>query len=90
MEKTIYQDFARAVRQHKDRTALMHKKDGRYRNISFSDLSRAVDQVAAGLARRGVRRDDRVGIYSYNRPEWVVADLAIIKLEHHIVCEKTL
>ncbi|UCG43733.1 MAG: long-chain fatty acid--CoA ligase [candidate division WOR-3 bacterium] len=80
MEKTIYQDFVRAVGQHQGRTALMHKRNGRYQSISFRQLSEAVDQVAAGLARRGVKKDDRVAIYSYNRPEWVVADLAIIKL----------
>jgi long-chain acyl-CoA synthetase len=80
MENTIYQDFIRAVGQHQDCTALMHKVEGRYQSISFRKLSEAVDQVAAGLARRGVNKDDRVGIYSYNRPEWVVADLAIIKL----------
>jgi long-chain acyl-CoA synthetase len=80
MENTIYQDFVRAVGQHQDRTALMHKVEGRYQSISYRQLSEAVDQVAAGLAQRGVKKDDRVGIYSYNRPEWVVADLAIIKL----------
>ena len=80
MTGTIYESFARVAASQPGRPALMHRVEGRYRSICYSELARAVDEVAAGLARRGVRPGDSVGIYSYNRPEWVIADLAIIKL----------
>lgn len=80
MVETIYQAFQVVAERYAAKPALMHKVDGIYQAVDFSGLSRAVDEVAAGLAERGVRPGDKVGIYSYNRPEWVVTDLAVIKL----------
>jgi long-chain acyl-CoA synthetase len=80
MADTIYASFAAVAGRNPSATALMNRVDGVYRRTSFAELSRLVDEVAAGLAARGVRPGDRIGIYSYNRPEWVVADLAIVKL----------
>jgi long-chain acyl-CoA synthetase len=77
---TIYAAFAEVAARSPGRTALMQKVGGEYRHISYAAVARAVDQVAAGLAARGVRPGDRVGIYSYNRPEWVITDLAVAKL----------
>jgi long-chain acyl-CoA synthetase len=80
MKDTIYQSFCDTVERCPDSVALMHKVAGQYRGITFRELSDTIDNVAAGLASRGVTKDDRVGIYSYNRPEWVIADMALIKL----------
>ena len=80
MADTIYASFAESCDKFADRTALMQKVE---RSVPQHHLPRAragVDEVAAGLAERGVRPGDRVGIYSYNRPEWVVTDLAVAKL----------
>ena len=80
MQDTIYASFAETARRFADRKALMHKVGGVYTNTTYAQLSRAVDEVAAGLSDRGVKPGDRVGIYSYNRPEWVITDLAVAKL----------
>ena len=80
MPDTIYASFVETAQRFPDRPALMQKRDGRYERICFRELAETVDAVAAGLAARGVRPGDRVGIYSYNRPEWVVTDLAVATL----------
>lgn len=80
MADTIYQYFAETAARVPEHPALKLKLHGVYRDITFAALNRAVDEVAAGLTGRGVKAGSRVGIYSYNRPEWVIADLAIIKL----------
>jgi long-chain acyl-CoA synthetase len=80
MAETIYASFKEVCDRFPDRTALMQKAGGVYRNISYRELGQAVAEVAAGLADRGVVPGDRVGIYSYNRPEWVVTDLAVARL----------
>lgn len=80
MADTVYSAFADVVKCFPDRTALMYKSGARYRAITYAQLSQMVDEVAAALAEQGVKPGMRVGIYSYNRPEWVVADLAAIKL----------
>ncbi len=80
MADTIYRTFRETAQRCPGENALMNRVDGAYHGTTFAALSRLIDEVAAGLAARGVKPGDRVGIYSYNRPEWVVADLAIIKL----------
>jgi long-chain acyl-CoA synthetase len=59
------------------RTALRHRVDGEWRDISWHELGQTVHVVARGLVSLGVKDGDRVGILAPNRPEWTIADLAI-------------
>ncbi len=56
------------------------KVAGRYTPLSWRDAARQVREMAKGLAALGVQAGDRVVIAAENRPEWVVADLAIMAL----------
>lgn len=78
--ETIYQSFLDAARKHSQRTALLYKKEGKYSPITYGELNDSVDAVAAGLRKLGIGKGDRVGIFSYNRPEWIMVDLAALKL----------
>ena len=48
--------------------------------LSYADLFARADALAAELSRRGVRLGDRVALFLGNRPEFVVAYLAVIRL----------
>ncbi len=48
--------------------------------ISSAELYRDVVGVAHELEQWGVRKGDRVAILSENRPEWTIADFAILSL----------
>ena len=80
--KTVTQMFERLTTKYSSapKPALMHKIDGVYRGISYAELKTSVENFAAGLETLGVRRGDHIAIISENRPEWVVADQAIIAL----------
>jgi long-chain acyl-CoA synthetase len=69
--------FAQAER-HGDRPFLWAKREGSYRPLHWRDVGAQVMDLARGLRALGVKRGDRVGLVSENRPEWVIADLAII------------
>jgi len=45
--------------------------------MSWDDVAREVRRVGAGLIDLGVKRGDRVAIFSHGRPRWIIADLAI-------------
>jgi long-chain acyl-CoA synthetase len=47
--------------------------------ISFKEMSRITDQVAAALAGMGVKKGDRVGIFMPNCPQFVMAYFGILK-----------
>jgi long-chain acyl-CoA synthetase len=61
-----------------DRPFLWAKHQGHYRAISWAAAARDVRRLALGLRSLGIGRGERVGLVSENRPEWVLADLAIM------------
>jgi long-chain acyl-CoA synthetase len=54
------------------------KREDRYRQISWMAAAADVRRLARGLRRLGVARGDRVALVGENRPEWIIADLAIM------------
>ena len=56
---------------------LWDKHDGAWRSRSYGETAEQVSRLGRGLKALGVEKGDRVVIVSENRPEWVVADLAI-------------
>jgi long-chain acyl-CoA synthetase len=46
--------------------------------LSFADVLRAGDEIAAGLAALGIEPGDRVAILSGTRAEWTLADLGAL------------
>ncbi|MFD5544305.1 AMP-binding protein [Streptomyces sp. NPDC127079] len=55
------------------------EEDG-MRSLSLAELDRGAARVACRLHAAGVRARDRIGIMSRNRIEWVLLDLAAVKL----------
>lgn len=49
------------------------------RTIKYGELKDQVDRFAAGLARLGVCKGDKVCLYLPNCPEFIIADWAILK-----------
>jgi len=76
--ETIHGSVLEAARLYPDRTALMYTRGREYVGITYSDLAGIVERAASMLRSAGLRRGDVVGILSPNRPEWIVADLAVL------------
>jgi fatty-acyl-CoA synthase len=50
------------------------------RRWTFADLARDVDAVARGLIGLGIGPGDKVSLWMMNRPEWIHAALAVIRI----------
>lgn len=50
---------------------------GQWTDISWRKAAEEARCLGAGLIGRGIQKDDRIGIFSHNRPRWVIADQAI-------------
>ena len=77
-EQTIASLLEQTVQTHGDHSAfifLQHKVRWTWRQFSHE-----VDRLAAGLLCLGVTRGDRVGIWSPNRPEWVLTQFATARI----------
>jgi long-chain acyl-CoA synthetase len=57
---------------------LLFKADGAWRPIDTATFLRRIGDLARGLRALGVAPGDRVAILSENRPEWTLADHAIL------------
>jgi len=66
----------RAARQWGPREALAFQG----RRWTFADLDARVDAVARGLLTLGIAPGDKVALWMVNRPEWIDAMFAIMKI----------
>src|SRR5437763_1443314 len=69
--------FFSTARQRAQRPFLWAKRDGKYQSLSWADAESAVTRLARALVSYGIAPGDRVALVSENRPEWIIADLAI-------------
>jgi long-chain acyl-CoA synthetase len=61
-----------------DKPMIRHWEGGAWRRTTWRDFALAVANVAAGLRAQGVSPGDRVLLVSDSRPEFLVADVAIM------------
>src|SRR5713226_5367236 len=66
----------RAARQWGPREALAFQG----RRWTFAEIDERVDAVAKGLLSLGIRPGDKVALWMVNRPEWIDAMFAIMKI----------
>lgn len=71
--------FDQAARFGEDQF-LSAKRDGQWQGRSWSTVAEQVSALAYGLQRLGIEKGDRVVIVAENRPEWLIADLAIMSI----------
>ena len=70
--------FLDRVAQRGDSPFLWAKRDGRWQSISYNEAARQVAALSKSLLKLGLKPGDRVKLVSENRPEWLIADLAIM------------
>ena len=78
LDTTIGALLERTAQQHPDGVACVFAAHGV--RWTWRELLERVDGVAAGLLSLGVQRGDRVGIWSPNRPEWVLVQFATARI----------
>jgi len=69
-----------AIARHNKPDAVSEKRGDEWVRISAEEFVRRVRHVALGLSDLGIRAGDRVALISENRPEWSIADLAILSI----------
>ena len=75
---TINALFFDAVERFDRADALLYKVNGVWEPTSHRTILERVRRIALGLARLGIVAQDRVGLLSENRPEWLIADYACL------------
>jgi long-chain acyl-CoA synthetase len=72
--------FQNRVQKFGDKTLVLYKNNGVWEEISWNKLNGMVHDLGLFLINRGIQPGDKVALFSPNRYEWWVADLAIISV----------
>ncbi|KAH9512975.1 Long-chain-fatty-acid--CoA ligase 5 [Bulinus truncatus] len=81
--KTVYEAFQNGLRQSGDKPCLgfKPKPDEPYKWLTYKEVHARIAHFGSGLVHMGLKpcNDTRVGIYSQNRPEYIIADQAFVR-----------
>ncbi|WP_436643305.1 AMP-binding protein [Microbaculum sp. FT89] len=75
---TIPQMFAETVSRFGPREAAVFRASNR--RFTYYELDREIDRLASGLLALGLEKGDRIGIWSPNRPEWLITQFATARI----------
>jgi long-chain acyl-CoA synthetase len=78
--KTLNELFNLAVEKYREDEFLRYKSGGEWRSLTYGEAARRARELALGFAGLGLGRGDRLAIWSENRPEWNLADLASLAI----------
>jgi long-chain acyl-CoA synthetase len=78
LPETVPALFQHTASQRPDQPALFFKAGERWVGINWSEYGKAVTRLGNALLAEGLHAQDRVAIWSVNRPEWQIGDLAIL------------
>jgi long-chain acyl-CoA synthetase len=70
--------FLNRVEATPDKEAFRYLDQGRWDSVTWRDAAARVKSLTAGLLALGIQPEQRVGIASSTRYEWILADLAIM------------
>jgi fatty-acyl-CoA synthase len=84
LDLTIPALLARTCAEHGEREAAVFPAQGI--RWTYRELAARADRLAAGLLAAGVERGERVGIWSPNRAEWLLTQLATARIGAILVC----
>jgi fatty-acyl-CoA synthase len=75
---TIPQVFAETVDRFGPREAAVFREQKQ--RFTYYELDREIDRLASGLLALGLEKGDRIGIWSPNRPEWLITQFATARV----------
>jgi len=76
--RNVVELFLRRADARGDRPFLWAKRDGNWQPLTWAEVATQVCSLAQSLVALGLNKGDRVLLVSENRPEWLIADFAIM------------
>jgi long-chain acyl-CoA synthetase len=77
-QATIVANFWRQVETRASAPAMYFRAGERYAPITWADFGKGVRRLMAYLLSEGLAEQEHVGIWAGNRPEWHIADVAVL------------
>ncbi|UDN35629.1 AMP-binding protein [Proteus sp. NMG38-2] len=84
LEMTVKECLNNIVKQYASQTALIENQSKK--TLSWQQLQQEVENVARGFLAVGLKKGDRLGIWSANSKEWIICFLAAAQIGVPVVC----
>ena len=79
-EGTLPLIFQARAETYGERVCVKYRKNGVYTDISWKAMNYMVHRFSFYLLSLGIKKGDRIALFSENRYEWWIADLAILSV----------
>lgn len=76
----VVEVFNLQAKKYSSRPLVYFRENGSYTSKSWSEMQNLVDSTAKYLIDSGVKKGDRIALFSFNRWEWWVADMAALSI----------
>jgi len=76
--RTLCDLYFHLVETYDKPSLLSVKRPGGWRRLSTAEVAQAVHDFSCGLMALGVRSGEKVALLSEDRPEWAIADFAVL------------
>ncbi len=79
-KRTIGAIWQKAVARPREVPAYLVETEDGWKEVSWNEAARRVDEIAFGLLALGIRKGDAFGILSSTRLEWALVDFALARI----------
>ena len=76
--QSLAEMFVSQANRYRQRTLYRFSREGRWDSTTWEEALTQVREIALGLVSLGVKKGDRVALFSANRVEWSLVDWANI------------
>ncbi len=66
------------VQKYGQRPALFFKANGQWEHLTWQEMGEQIKSISRALLQFGLKEQERVGIYSLNKPQWTISDYGIM------------
>ena len=80
MQRTIPALWQKALAANRTAPAYLAEEEDGWREVSWEEASRRVEDVAFGLLALGIEKGDVIGIMAATRLEWALVDFALARI----------
>ncbi|MBI6528132.1 AMP-binding protein [Proteus vulgaris] len=84
LEMTVKECLNNIVKRYASQTALIENQSKK--TLTWQQLQQEVESVARGFLAIGLKKGDRLGIWSANSKEWIICFLAAAQIGVPVVC----
>jgi len=83
--RTLAALWRTAAASQRTGAAYLEPVDGTWREVSWDDATRRVDQLAHGLLAEGIGKGDRIAILGRSCLDWALLDFALLSIGAAVV-----